>query len=76
MLSSFAIVSQPLFEGHIDGVESALAASSVAEFDERFTWRANGFTSREAYYGAASCGSHVPSVNTPLLFIQVRLYFE
>lgn len=65
---------QPLFEGHFNDVESAMAASSVAEFDDRFTSKANGFASREAYYGAASCGSHVASVNTPLLFIQVRLW--
>ncbi|GAQ84502.1 Putative alpha/beta hydrolase [Klebsormidium nitens] len=60
----------PLFEGHFNDVEPAMAATSVAEFDDRFTSPANGFASREAYYGSASCGGHVPSVNTPLLFIQ------
>jgi hypothetical protein len=63
---------QPLFEGELEGVEAALSATSVAEFDEKFTWRANGYASREGYYGAASCGGHVENVNTPLLFVQVR----
>lgn len=63
---------QPLFEGELKGVEAALSATSIAEFDEMFTWRANGYASREGYYGAASCGGHVEHVKTPLLFVQVR----
>jgi uncharacterized protein len=56
------------FPGTFD-TERAMAANTIAEFDDAYTAPVHGFTSAAAYYAAASCRYDLHNIAIPFLLI-------